>query len=60
MPKDLAQYMREYRDTPAGLAAMDAQKKRARARQRAYRILASKHANEFEDLFQAELAALLD
>lgn len=60
MPRDQAEYMREYRQTMSGRAQMQAQKIRARARQMAYRALARKHAIEFEALFAGYLRQLDD
>lgn len=51
MPKDPAEYMREYRQTLGGQAQMMAQKRRAKARQMAYRKVAQLHRADFERWF---------
>lgn len=50
-----ADYMRNYRTTPAGKDAADRQKKREKARLRAMRRLASLHHHEFQDILMEEL-----
>jgi hypothetical protein len=52
---DRTEYMRAYRRTPAGQAQLLAQKRRSAARDRAYRILASRYEREFGDIFREEL-----
>lgn len=50
-----AKYMREYRKTPTGVHGVERQKRRERARQKAYRRLASLHEREFLDILTEEL-----
>ena len=50
-----SEYMREYRKTPVGVHGVERQKKRERARQKAFRRLASIHAPEFLDILNEEL-----
>lgn len=50
-----AAYMREWRKTPAGQAALTTQRRRQRARQRAFARLASLHQHDFLTLFNDEM-----
>jgi hypothetical protein len=51
-------YMREWRQTPAGQAALAKQKRREKARARALSALAELHASEFAELLRIELVKL--
>lgn len=50
MPKDPAEYMRAYRDTPAGKRALAKQRRAEKARKLAMRTLAHRHLAEFNEL----------
>jgi len=60
MPSNSAEYMRDWRQTPNGQAALDAQKKRARAKAAAVKDLIAKHQVEFETLFADRLQEEID
>ena len=53
-----ADYMRHWRTTPAGRAAMIAQKRREKAARRAWVELAKNHEEEYDELFMAHLIEL--
>lgn len=50
-----AEYMKEWRKTPAGQAALIAQKRRDKAKRNAARILIERHLNEYDLIFRGEL-----
>lgn len=52
------EYMREYRQTDAGRAALHKQKQRQKAKNRAYATLGLRHKVEFESLFTMHLEAI--
>jgi hypothetical protein len=58
MATDRAAYMRAYRRTVEGRAQLDAQKKRAAAKNRAVAELIERHQDEFDDLWIIELRNL--
>jgi hypothetical protein len=53
-------YMREWRKTEVGKAAVKDQKRKEKARRTAYALLAARHQVEFQTLYNAALAALVD
>jgi hypothetical protein len=50
-----AAYMREYRKTLEGRAALMAQKRRDKARRRAIAVLISLHQSDWDEVFSFEL-----
>lgn len=52
------EYMREYRQTENGQAALTKQKQRDKARRRALAALAARHQAEFEVLLSSHLAEI--
>lgn len=50
-----AEYIKEWRKTPAGLASLAAQARRAAARRAAVQRLVQRHAAEFETMLHEEL-----
>lgn len=52
------EYMREWRKTPAGIAAVEAQKARERARNAAVRRLQAMYPAQWQALFNEELRRL--
>lgn len=50
------EYMREWRTTPSGKVALELQRRRQKARNRALAELARRHASEFDLLFIMHLA----
>ncbi|MET0416528.1 MAG: hypothetical protein ABW022_10965 [Actinoplanes sp.] len=55
---DRTQYMRDYRTTIAGQAALMAQKRRDKARRAAIKELINRHEWEFNELFSVALTAV--
>ena len=60
MATNSANYIREWRKTPSGQAAMEDQKRREKAKRRALTKLAQMHPDEFSVLFKIELKGVLD
>lgn len=59
MASNSAEYMREWRQTPNGRAALDAQRKRAKAHRLAVQDLIKRHESEFEKLFINRLEQII-
>ena len=55
MAQNKTLYMREFRKTKKGEEAKENDRVRRRARERAWRKLAERYPDEFEEIFQAEL-----
>ena len=60
MPTPNAEYMREYRQTPAGRAQLLAQRRREQAKRTAIRRLITHHPEQFKKYFLEELAKLVN
>lgn len=58
MASNSADYIREWRKTPSGQAAMEDQKRREKAKRRALTKLAQAYPREFKMLLKAELKTL--
>lgn len=55
MPTNTAEYMKEWRKTDGGQAALRSQRVREKARRRAMQDLIDRHALEYETLLAARL-----
>lgn len=55
MGHNAAEYIKEWRRTPAGKASLEAQKRREAAKRAAVKDLIDRHSREYETLFAAHL-----